>query len=370
MESRYFLEKNFLTVVPETNVEDAQLTVHFNNSRPLSNVSICEIEHASQTNDATAHFEGFNRQLNDASQRQQELLFEAKLAEFNERYRQSRSATARSHMYHELTREVDMLEQEEQREDEVQDPPEMTGPRTFGRGGPRRKTGAELAMEELEKCNKPTSQSQHQNQPSVSQKTFTFHRRKPFSRPFVHATNIHDGLIQDGLISGAHLPAEELARFVIEREARLAAQLQFNSTRSTPPLVDLMHTSSIVSHPPLPVTSVIETISQSQIGLVNPCDPPLVQLAQSVYIIPLNPTQIRSTNWEIEIVEVWNEEELQAESNSISHYRLNIGQQKLKCRVTEISSQTSPTQTKRNVGLSYMYCQGKGMLVQPPNTRE
>ena len=49
-------------------------------------------------------------------------------------------------MYYKLTREVDMLKQEEQREDEVQDPPEMTGPHTFGKGGPRRKTGAELAM--------------------------------------------------------------------------------------------------------------------------------------------------------------------------------------------------------------------------------
>ena len=40
-------------------------------------------------------------------------------------------------MYYELTREVDMLEQEEWREDEVQDPPEMKAPRTFGRGGLR-----------------------------------------------------------------------------------------------------------------------------------------------------------------------------------------------------------------------------------------
>ena len=146
--------------------------------------------------------------------------------------------------------------------------------------------------------------------------------------------------------------------------------LQLNSTSSTPPLVDLMHTSPIASHPPLPVTSVIETISQSQIGLVNPRDPPSAQLAESACIITSNPTQIRGTDREIEIVEVLNEEELQAESNSIPHYRRNIGQQKLKRRVTEISPQTSPTQAKRNVGLPYRYRQGKGMLVQPPNTRE
>src|SRR5438045_461823 len=64
-------------------------------------------------------------------------------------------------MYHGLAKEVEMLNRKEQREDKVQDPPGMMGPRTFGRGGTHRKTGAELAMRELERRDKHTLQSPH-----------------------------------------------------------------------------------------------------------------------------------------------------------------------------------------------------------------
>ena len=115
-------------------------------------------------------------------------------------------------MYHELSREVDMLKQEEQREDEVQDPPEMTGSCTFGRGRPCRKTGAEWAMKELERADKLTLHSRHQKQPSMSRQRNSLQSSAP-------AKNI-----ASSLISGAHLPAAELARFVMERDPPLAAQ--------------------------------------------------------------------------------------------------------------------------------------------------
>ena len=208
-----------LTVAPGTNVKDVCVASHFNNNRISSNVSVSNIQHASQTNDAIAHFEEFSRQLNDTFQRRQDLLFEGKLAEFNEQYRQSNFITARSRMYRELVREVDLLEQEERREDEVQDPPEMKGSRTFERGGPRRRTGAELAMKELEKSDKLISKSERRKQSFTSQKPSTSPQKKPSRYPTVPAKNTFTGLI-----SGAHLPAEELARFVIKRDAQLAAQ--------------------------------------------------------------------------------------------------------------------------------------------------
>lgn len=358
MESRCFLEKIFLIIVPETNVEDARLTLHFNKSRPLNNISIGDIEHASQTNDAAAHFEGFNRQLNNASQRRQELLFEAKLAEFNELYRQSRSATARNHIYHELIREVDILKQEERRENEVQDPPEMTGPRTFGKGGPRRKTGAELVMKELKRHDKPTLQTRHQKQSSMSRQRNSHQLLAPVKN------------MADGLISGAHLPAAELAKLFMERDpSQLAAPQRpsINPTTFTPLIVDLTDSTPITRHLPTSITPVIETIFQSQI---SPSDPFTPLLAQSTRTTGFSSAQIGDTDPEIEIMEVWTEEELEAEANSTPQYRSNPRRRKLKRSLTEISPQTSPSRPKRNIGLPYRYRQGKGMLIQPPKSRK
>jgi len=307
-----------LTVEPKTNVEGGQLTLRF--SRPSSNVSIHDIEHASQTNDAISHFEGINCQLNEASQRRQDLLFEVKLAEFNERYRQSRSATARSRIYHELTREIDILEQEERREDEVQDPPEMKGPRTFGRGGPRRKTAAELAMKELERHDRPTLRPQHQSQPSTS-------RQLNCQLAPASAKNI-----VGGLISGAHLPAAELARVVMMRD---------------PLIVDLTDSSPVAHDLSASVTSVVKTISQRQGSASDPYTP---LATQSTYTISDRSAQIRDTDQEIEVLE---REELQAERNSTPRGRPILCRRKRKHSLTEVP--VSPSRPKRNVKLPRRY---------------
>ena len=330
LESRCFLEKIFLIIIPETNIEDARLTLHFNKSRPLpNNVSIGDIEHASQTNDATAHFEGFNRQLNNASQRRQELLFEAKLAEFNELYRQSRSATARNHIYHELIRKVDILKQEERRENEIQDPSEMTGPRIFGKGGPRRKTGAELVMKELKRRDKPILQIRHQKQSSIS-------RQRNSHQLLASVKNM-----ADDLISGAHLPTAELAKLFMERDpSQLAAPQRpsINPTTSTPLIVDLTDTTPITHHLPTSITSIIETISQSQI---SPSDPFTPLLAQSARLTGFSSAQIGDTDPEIEIIEIWTEEEFEAEANSTSQCRSNPRRRKLKHSLTECKNYTT-----------------------------
>ena len=54
-----------------------------------------------------------------------------------------------------------MIRNEKRRHEEVQDPPEIQGNRTFGRGGPRKKTAAELAVARLEKEDRLPSRENH-----------------------------------------------------------------------------------------------------------------------------------------------------------------------------------------------------------------
>ena len=105
-----------------------------------------------------------------------------------------------------------MFEQEERRENEVQDSFQMTGSRIFEREGPRRKTGAELTMKKLKRHDQPIVRTQHQNQ------SFGSPQRNS------HQSSVLSNNIVDGLISGAHLSAAELTKFVIKRDSQFAAQ--------------------------------------------------------------------------------------------------------------------------------------------------
>jgi hypothetical protein len=49
-----------------------------------------------------------------------------------------------------------MIRNEKRRHEEVQDPPEIQGNRTFGRGIPRKKSAAELTPARLEKDRLPS----------------------------------------------------------------------------------------------------------------------------------------------------------------------------------------------------------------------
>ena len=61
-------------------------------------------------------------------------------------------------MLQEIDREMHLLDQEEKRIANIQDPPQMRGPRrTFGQGGTRRLTQAEIAEKELERSDRGTT---------------------------------------------------------------------------------------------------------------------------------------------------------------------------------------------------------------------
>ena len=144
-----------LILAPETNMEDAQLTLHFFNRQTLNNtLSLLEIARASQINDAATFAEGHNRQINDTFRRQQIILFEEKVAQMVEQYQTADSAV-QGKIYDEINHGFEMIEREKRRLEEVQDPPEMRGRCTFGKGGKRRRTAAELTIARLEKNDKP-----------------------------------------------------------------------------------------------------------------------------------------------------------------------------------------------------------------------
>jgi|SRR5947207_12552430 len=129
-------------------MKDARLTLHFNN-----NLSVHDIIQASQSNDVNT---GDNSQINEAFTLQERILFEEKFAEYNELHRKVTSDGVRSRMLQELDREIMMLRREELRDREVLDSPEMSGPRTHGKGGfgkkrERRLTTVELMEKQLKK---------------------------------------------------------------------------------------------------------------------------------------------------------------------------------------------------------------------------
>ena len=94
-----------------------------------------------------------NLQLNDTTRFQQSVNLEQKLTEYTERFKNASDAV-QTRMLQDINRELDKLERESNAH--VQDPPEFTGRCTYGRGGSRRLTAAEIAENELAKNDKLT----------------------------------------------------------------------------------------------------------------------------------------------------------------------------------------------------------------------
>jgi hypothetical protein len=108
------------------------------------------------------HEEQLNEELNYQTRVSQTINFEEKISQYIETYRTTTSPI-RSKMYHELDRQFTMLEREQRYITNLQDPPEMTTRRTFGRGGRRLLTAAERAEKKLERNDK-----EHNEQSTIS----------------------------------------------------------------------------------------------------------------------------------------------------------------------------------------------------------
>jgi hypothetical protein len=109
-----------------------------------------EIEHLTRLNADNINNRS-NPQLNEATWDNQLLSLEEGIARIQQQFRRANEA-ARGQLLMDMNRHEATLEREQQKLIKIQDPPEMRKPRghTFGQGGRRRPTGAEIAEKELE----------------------------------------------------------------------------------------------------------------------------------------------------------------------------------------------------------------------------
>src|SRR5436190_13343345 len=120
--------------------------IHSQATHPINDIPLDDISRASLSNNAVTYSERLNSQLNDAARHSQTIAFEDRFLKYTDRFQRAPD-DVRANILHELDRELNMLDKEQS---DIQDPPEMRGRRTFGKGGPRRLTAAEIAEKELQ----------------------------------------------------------------------------------------------------------------------------------------------------------------------------------------------------------------------------
>ena len=147
-----------------TNLEDARLYLQHSHSETgqsaidsKNNLTLDSVTHAIQSNNAIDYTERLRTSLNDTVRVSQRFSLENKLLEFNSRFNVI-SDFVRSRMLQEVDRKMNILTQEEQNIARIQDPSEISGQRrrTFGKGGSRKHTAAEIAENELKKNDRRT----------------------------------------------------------------------------------------------------------------------------------------------------------------------------------------------------------------------
>ena len=131
---------------------------------PKNNLNIDDVAHAVESNNAIDYSERLRSTLNDAVRNGQTLSLEEKLLEFNSRFNVASDAV-RARMLQEVDHGMHMLTREEQNIARIQDPPEMRGRRgrTFGKGGSRRCTAAEIVEKELKRSDRGAPRPQQQS---------------------------------------------------------------------------------------------------------------------------------------------------------------------------------------------------------------
>ena len=106
------------------NIEDARLTVYRPNQRPVNNISLSDIEHASQSNNTISFIDRLHGQLNNTERKKQSLDLEAKLAQIIERFPKASDAV-KTALLKDIDLELEMLDMAVI--STVQDPPEFKG---------------------------------------------------------------------------------------------------------------------------------------------------------------------------------------------------------------------------------------------------
>lgn len=127
---------------------------------PRNSLSLDDVTHAIQSNNVIDYSEHLRTALNNTIRASQGLSLETKLLEFNNRFNVASDAV-RARMLQDMDRGMHMLTREEQNIARIQDPSEIRGQRgrTFGKGGPCRRTAAEIAENELKKSDRRASRT-------------------------------------------------------------------------------------------------------------------------------------------------------------------------------------------------------------------
>jgi hypothetical protein len=117
-----------------------------------------------ESNNAIDYTERLRTTLNDAVRNNQALSLEEKLLEFSNQFNIT-SDTGRARTLQEVNRGMHVLAREEQNIARIQDPSELRGRRgrTFGKGGPRRLTAAEIVEKELKRDDREASRPRQQS---------------------------------------------------------------------------------------------------------------------------------------------------------------------------------------------------------------
>jgi histidine ammonia-lyase len=100
-------------------------------------------------NDLISHSDHLRTYLNDTARRSQTMQLEEKIINLNQHF-QNTSNAVRARYLQEFQHGIDLLKQEQQKVNIIQDPPSMRCRRTYGRGGKRLPTGAEIVDKELQ----------------------------------------------------------------------------------------------------------------------------------------------------------------------------------------------------------------------------
>jgi hypothetical protein len=134
---------------------------------PSNNMRLDEITRLTQLNADKSNGRS-NVYLNEVVWNDQSLRLEEGIARIQERFRSADDA-ARGQLLMDMERCETTLIREELNTARIQDPPEMRQARgrTFGRGGPRRLTGGEIAEKELRRFDKTVPRTRAQPQQSI-----------------------------------------------------------------------------------------------------------------------------------------------------------------------------------------------------------
>jgi len=264
----------------------------------------------SQLNNTIAFSDRLRTQLNDTTRTRQSLDLQEKLAQLLEKF-PSASDAAKATLLQDIDRKLNALEQSTT----AQDPQELKGRRTFGRGGPRRLTAAEIAEKELAKSDRDRTSKRAANLEFID---LTVPQRisatQPQSAPFVMPFSA-TGNVQSPKITSQFLPLQGL---------NSADKSSLNSSIQ-PTQVER------------PIITTISTTMRRNTSAIVPI-----------------------TDADIVILETWTTEEAKTPRNDPIPYRKPLTSAPVS--VIELPAQVSPSRPRRSHKRRSIY---DGELVQP-----